>query len=817
MAVAAPIGLAEAQYWDEPIQPKKKPRAKAKPAAAKPVTPSIRDAADTASKDAAKEKAPATAPASVPHTPTPLVGNEPAKTEPAKDVTKADPAPAPAAPSAPATAAPPSAAPATASTAPAGDAPVTPVTPAPATEAAASSSNTATPAAPVASSSEASSATATPAAVAPAAAIVPAVVAPVAISPPAATPPAAAATPPPPAAASSDSSDSAAEDARAAAREAKSAAEEAEDAAALAKATTPAKPVELVIPTTARPDADPVVAVTFARLGDKQFTGNAHKDDVAAALAFYGNRSGTGLWTAADGLNAKAKAVVAEFGKAGDWGLASKDFDIPQLTAGQTTPDGLGDAEARLTLSALKYARFAKGGRIDPQSLSRIWDQVAPIKDPSAVLDAMATREEADSYLRHLHPQHEQFNRLRKALLDIRGPAEPEAPIDPVLLVKLPKGSSLKPGADHADVVLLRQRLKVPAEAGAKDTLYDPKLVDAVKSYQKDKGLEAGGWLNQATRNALNTEGEAKKPNAGRDEQRIVLNMERWRWMPENMGAFHVWDNIPEYMVRVIRDGREIHRDKIIVGQTSWPTPVFSADMLYVIFNPEWGMPNGIKMKELKPRLQASGGGFFDTLFGGGGGSVIRAYGLRVSYNGRVIDPDSVDWSNANLANYSFVQPAGAKNPLGVVKFRFPNKHDVYMHDTPERELFGRSTRALSHGCIRVNNPLRFAELLLEHDGSSGRGHVNLKTPIPVHISYFTAIVEDDGKISTFGDIYGHDTRLSAALGGKPIYFEPPADVETSSTVATSEDGAAAPRPGAAKKKKKNETFEDIIQNVFLN
>ncbi len=334
------------------------------------------------------------------------------------------------------------------------------------------------------------------------------------------------------------------------------------------------------------------------------------------------------------------------------------------------------------------------------------------------------------------------------------------------------------------------------ADAGAKDTLYDAKLVDAVKSYQKEKGLDANGSLNQATRTALNSEGEAKKPNPTRDTQRILINMERWRWMPENLGEYYVWNNIPEYTVRLFDKNEQVFREKIIVGQPTWPTPVFSADMLYVIFNPEWGMPDGIKMKELKPRLQASGGGFFDSLFGGGGGSVIRAYGLRVSYNGRPVDPDSVDWGSANLSQYSFVQPAGAKNPLGVVKFRFPNKHDVYMHDTPERELFARSSRALSHGCIRVNNPTYFARLLLDHDRKGGQstGDATLNTPIPVHITYFTAMVDENGKVSTFGDIYGHDSRISNALGGKSLPYEaPPAEPMETSSVASDSEAAVAP------------------------
>lgn len=630
----------------------------------------------------------------------------------------------------------------------------------------------------------------------------------------------------PAAADSSAAAASAAEDARNAAKEARGAAAaiqglDSEADGAVTKKDD-SKPKELVAPAASKPDASAVVAAAFKKLDDKDFIAKAHKDDVLAAKVFYGEKSGDGIWIGSEGFHAKGKAAIEEIRKAEDWGLDAKDFDIPVVASGQAQPDALGEAEARLTLTALKYARFARGGRVNPMSLSRIWDQQAPLKEPIDVINALASSNEPDAYLRDLHPKHDQFKRLREALLKARGPAQPEEPADPALQVKLPKGQSLKPGAEHADVALLRQRLKVPAEAGAKELVYDDKLVETVKAYQKEKGLKGDGWLNAATRTALNAEGEAKKPNPTRDIQRILINMERWRWMPEDMGAFHVWNNAPEFTVRVVKDGNVVLKDKIIVGQPSWPTPVFSADMLYIIFNPEWGMPNGIKMKELLPRMRSSGGGFFESLFGGGGGSVIRAYGLKVYYGGRQIDPDSVNWSTANIANYSFIQPAGPKNPLGVVKFRFPNKHDVYMHDTPERELFARSYRALSHGCIRVNNPTKFAQLLLDHDRAGGgqRGDATLKTPIPVHISYFTAIVDDDGRVQTFGDMYGHDSRLSAALGGKPLPYEaPPIETSSTETVATTAGDATAASGSANKKRKKKDadSVQELINNVFLN
>ena len=538
-------------------------------------------------------------------------------------------------------------------------------------------------------------------------------------------------------------------------------------------------------PVVSPPPADPVIAAVRQKLAEPGLATKFDKDDVAALGAWYSERSGPALWIAADAFTAKAKAAMEEIRRADDWGLVASQFELPDLGAGPTTPDAHAEAEIKLGLAILKYARYARGGRVNPMSLSRILDQTPPVKDPKAVLAEIAATDAPEIYLRGLHPKHEQFERLRHALLKARGPAPKEEPVDPALQIKLPQGKSIKPGAEHADVALLRQRLKVPADGG-KDTIYDPKLVDAVRAFQQEKGLDANGIVTGRTRAALNGEGEARKPNPGRDAQRLIINMERWRWMPENLGTAYVWDNVPEFVTRLVKNNKEIFKEKIIVGLPEWATPTFSADMQYVTFQPSWGVPDGIKQRELLPRLRSASGGFF--FFGGGGGDVLRAYGLTAYRNGRAVDPDSVDWGSTDIRAYSFVQPPGGKNPLGFVKFRFPNKHDVYMHDTVQRELFAQSNRALSHGCMRVQNPRRLAELLLAEDKGwssekvgaaiSSGADVALDKPVPVHVTYFTAVVDADGKVSTYGDIYGHDARLAAALTGRPMRFEPA--VETS-------------------------------------
>lgn len=561
----------------------------------------------------------------------------------------------------------------------------------------------------------------------------------------------------------------------------------------------------------------------------------ANKDDIAAASAFYAARTQGPVWVDSAGFSAKAKTAMDEVRKADDWGLSAAAFDVPSLGA-SPTPEMLAEAEGKLTLELMKYVRFARGGRVNLQSLSRVIDQTPPIKDPNTVVAELASAAAPDAYLRDQHPKHPQFQLLHKALLKARGPVDSAVEIDPSLKVSLPATKvTLKVGVEHQNVALLRQRMKVPAEGDGKDTVFDDKLELAVKAFQVEKGIKATGELSKATRLALNQEVDAHKaPDPERGTQLIVLNMERWRWLPENMGDVYVWNNIPEYVTRVVKKDEVLFKERIIVGLPEWSTPIFSQTMQTIVFNPSWGMPDGIKQRELAPRLRAAGGGdFFSQLFGGGGGggASIRAYGLKVYQNGREIDPDSVNWGSVDIRNYSFIQPAGGKNPLGVVKFLFPNKYDVYMHDTIERALFAQPNRALSHGCIRVQDPLKFARVvLMEGNGLSaaaaenvvaGGGDVKLKNPVPVHITYFTAVADDAGHVSTFGDLYGHDSRLSSALLGKTLRYDPGFEAPAADEVATADDTAPPAGTKQAKSKKKYksppDSLADAISGFWMN
>lgn len=566
-----------------------------------------------------------------------------------------------------------------------------------------------------------------------------------------------------------------------------------------AEAAPVGQPASPQVAATTGPDA--IIVAVRAQIAR---TSGAEKSDLAALTEFYAEHPAT-LFTSASGLTPRGEKAIAEIRKADDWGLEAKAFELPQLAG--TAPEQLAAAEIKLGLAALRYARFAAGGRVDPGKLSRYLDFRPTLPEPRTVLAALASGDDADKVLTSYHPKHPQFLKLRQALLELRAPAksvEP-APTEPPQ-VQIPDGPLLKANVKDARVALLRERLGVVAD-GDDEQRYDAKLVEAVKAFQRENELAATGTLNAKTRAALNgVKAVAAKPSRERDIERVVLSMERWRWMPGDLGQFYVWDNVPEFTTRVMRGDTPVHMEKIIVGKTDTPTPMFSAKMQFIIFHPEWGVPDSIKVKEILPYLKRPSNEF--SFFGGGGGAdtrVLQKHNLRVSYNGRPVDAAQVDWSNVDIRQFQFIQPSGGQNVLGVVKFRFPNRHDVYMHDTPQRDLFAQKVRAFSHGCMRVHNPQRLAEVLLAEDRGMSSAEVarliaqpqsteiTLNKQFPVHITYLTAVVDEEGRLQTFNDLYGHDARLQLALTGKQTeFYDPPAQGETSPGLAPVARGKAA-------------------------
>src|SRR5581483_4526675 len=386
--------------------------------------------------------------------------------------------------------------------------------------------------------------------------------------------------------------------------------------------------------------ADPIVLAVRQRLTGTP-PGGTDREDYAGLVAYYA-AAGQPVWASKDGFTKRAKEAIDEIRKADDWGLKASAFELPAAPDASATNEALAETEVKLGLAVLKYGRHARGGRLDPPSVSRMFDQKPTIYDPKTLMQAIAAADAADAYLRNLHPKHPQFERLRQAMLAARG-AKPD---DAAPAVKIPTGPAIKPGQEHEQVALLRQRLAVPAPADGKATLYDDALATAVKAVQVQNGMDPTGIINAATRNALNG---VERPTSAGNVQRIIANMERWRWMPENLGAFYVWDSVPEQMTSVYDGGKQLLSEKIVVGKASSPTPIFSADMQFIIFHPSWGVPPGIKAYELAPALRAAGGGWF---FSSGASSVLRAYNLPVSRGGRPAHPDSNKWSGVNTQNF---------------------------------------------------------------------------------------------------------------------------------------------------------------------
>jgi len=487
----------------------------------------------------------------------------------------------------------------------------------------------------------------------------------------------------------------------------------------------------------------------------------AEQQDAAALKAFYEARTDAPLWIADGALNDRAVLAIAEIRKANDWGLDASAFKLPQAS-GSLSEDTAADAELSLSLAALTYARHARGGRIeDPaKQLSSYLDRKPQLIEPKLVLEQLAGATPPDATLRGFHPKHPQFEKLRQHYLALLKSAD-----DAKEIVQLPKGPTLSPGMTHEHVALLRRRLEVPtpadtADAPADARVYDETLLVAVKAFQTEKGLSADGIVGPGTRAALN---DIDLPSP----ERVAANMEMWRWIPDDLGKTHVWVNLPEFTFQFVRDGKILHEERLIAGLVDKQTPVFSAEMDMVTFHPRWNVPDSIKVKELYPSLAR-------------GGTYFQKQGLRMSKNGRAVDPTYIDWGSADIRQFDVQQPPGPANVLGKFKFTFHNKHIVYMHDTPTKHLFDQTSRPFSHGCMRVRNPARLAELVLAADkgwtpeqvaniaeGQAVETPVPLETKIPVHVAYFTERVTDEGETLQFKDVYGHEARVKLAIAGR--------------------------------------------------
>lgn len=415
------------------------------------------------------------------------------------------------------------------------------------------------------------------------------------------------------------------------------------------------------------------------------------------------------------------------------------------------------ELDVRLTTALMLYGHHAIHGRVSPDSLDPDWIKGKDSIDVARTLFEGRRRHRVAEALRGLQPSDSAYVALRRALARVRATsAQPP-------LGALPVGSGLQHGARGPAVELLREYLVRagslrPEWTGA---VYDSELVAAARAYQSQHGLKVTGSIDAATAASLAVPGELRV-------QAIEANMERWRWLPRELGDRHIAVNIPDYSLAVVTRGAPTVTLRVVTGQKDWETPLFSSQVEGMTIHPSWIVPSGILTRELLPGLAR------DSLS-------LQKAGLQVERAGRggyqVVSPSRVDWSGVSSPRFRYRvrQVPGADNPLGEVKFYSPNEFGVYLHDTSSRWRFRDRMRALSHGCVRVERPWELASLLWGHEAAGVESvvvwradsltrMVRFPQPVPLHLCYWTAWVDTAGACQFRPDVYGIDRRLTAAI-----------------------------------------------------
>jgi len=556
------------------------------------------------------------------------------------------------------------------------------------------------------------------------------------------------------------------------------------------------------------PTADPAAAPaptggTVTRILQDRLTAGAAVNaadrdgtDLKLLADFYAARDGRPVWIADGRPAARALDLLSVLQAAATEGLDPADYGIARIAAlveRGDSPDALAELELLLTHGALGYARDLSNGRVEPRRADPELFIEREAVDAPALLRAVADAPDPAPVLAALAPRRVEYRRLREALTLYRALAAGGGwPRVPALAEGVRK---LTPGEGAALVPALRDRLRVtgelPAGAPGPDDphLYDPALAEAVRLFQARHGLAVDGVVGQNTLEALNV-------TAAERVRQIELNMERWRWMPDDLGPRYLFVNLAAFTLELWEGGSLTHMARVVVGTPYQRTPVFSDRMTYLEVNPYWNVPPSIARNEMLPKLRKdptylARNGY--TLFSGWSDTAVQ------------LDATKIDWSRISprAFPYKIRQEPGDRNALGRIKFMFPNQFDVYLHDTPSRNLFARANRTFSHGCIRVEHPLDLAERVLALTGTPGwdrarldatvasgkRTVIPLKSALPIHLAYITAFVDDGGRVNFRSDIYDRDDRLDAALTASRIDW--PDDPPTPSPSSHNGTGAA--------------------------
>src|SRR5262245_33236422 len=487
----------------------------------------------------------------------------------------------------------------------------------------------------------------------------------------------------------------------------------------------------------------------------------SERDDqrLVQVYTFYFDRSFKPVWTRDAGAKSKARELLAIMKRAEEEGLDPAWYRVREIDdlIDETDPRGLAELDMLVTRAFIDYARDLQKGRVSPSEVDSE-NAIAPIEIGAAtLLDGAEQAESIAQYVQTLQPASDRYQRMRSKLAELR---KIEANVGWPMI---PQGSAVKPGGSDGRLPVIRDYLVLTGDLGAADRgsgdRYDAKTVEAVKHFQERHGLTQDGVIGGTTLS------EMEVP-VDRRVRQMEVNMERRRWMNRELGDLHIFVNLADQYLKVVKDEKKIHTGLLGVGKPFTRTPIFSEKMTYVVFNPYWSVPPSIANKEYLVKLRQDPG-------------TLNRQKIRVlagsGDNAREIDPYSVNWSGMSRIPYALRQDPGKGNSLGRLKFMFPNKYNVYIHDTPAKALFSKDLRVYSHGCMRVQNPEALAEVLLKNQGwtkekidaqlaTGAQKIVNLKTPIPVHVTYLTAWVNKDGTVNFRRDVYKRDQRLMEAM-----------------------------------------------------
>lgn len=476
-----------------------------------------------------------------------------------------------------------------------------------------------------------------------------------------------------------------------------------------------------------------------------------------ALMAHYIRDEGTIYWVG----TGRMTPFLQRLADAESDGLNPADYPVDGLIALRDSiepDDAFAAAQAELYFSAffVAYAADLKIGRLTPQKVDPHQFRNRKTIDVLRVLTDLKTQRDPTAFLDSFESKNPHYIALKRMLGLYLAMAKSD------VWPEVPQGENIKPGGSDPRIPAIREILILGGDhpGGGSGETYDPVTVEAMQKFQKRHGLEAKGLIGKQTVVALNVPPDERA-------RQIMLNMERWRWMPEELGDYHYTVNLAAYELYEVKQDEIIDRMDVVVGAVATQTPEFTGEMTYVEINPTWTVPYSIATKEMLPRLRKNPSAY--------------AADFDVFNNGKLTSWSGINWNAYGPGKFPFTfrQHPGPKNALGKVKFMLPNKHNIYLHDTPSKDKFLQTARAFSHGCIRLSRPIDFAYTVVgaiagwskaRIDAAIAAGktvRVPLPRKIPVHLIYATAFESPLG-IEFRPDVYSRDRKLYAALFGKP-------------------------------------------------